>query len=119
MIWLATVGGWFVPGFGHLLLRRWGRAVVVFLCIGGMAMAGYKLQGQVFSIRSDDIFAILGHLAEVGGGAFYFFSHVLEPGGVNVAQANGDIGTRLLAMAGLLNFLSVADVFEIARHGKP
>lgn len=117
--WLAATAAWFVPGLGHLLLRRWGRAVIIFLCVGGMAVAGYKLQGEVFSIRSGDIFGILGHLADVGAGAFYLFSRFLEPGGADIARASGDIGTRLLAIAGLLNFLCVADAFEIARHAKP
>lgn len=92
---------------------------MIFLCVGGMAVAGYKLQGQVFSIRSDDIFGILGHLADAGTGAFYFFSRVLEPDGANIARAGGDMGTRLLAIAGLLNLLCVADAFEIARRAKP
>src|SRR5215469_17307382 len=114
MVWLATVGGWFVPGLGHFLLRRWGRGVAIFLCVGGMAIAGYHLGGQVFSIHTSDVYAILGHLAEVGTGAFYFLWRVLEPGGAQLARSSGDIGTRLLAIAGLLNFLCAADAYEIA-----
>ncbi|MFZ0640056.1 MAG: DUF6677 family protein [Candidatus Acidiferrales bacterium] len=119
LAWLAAAAAWFVPGLGHLLLRRWGRAAIIFLCVAGMAIVGYQLQGQVFSMGSGDIFGILGHLADVGTGAFYFFSRFLEPAGANTAVATGDIGTRLLAIAGLLNFLCVADALEIARRAKP
>lgn len=118
MVWLATVGGWFVPGLGHLLLRRWGRGAAIFVCVSSMAIAGYQLGGQIFSIHTDDVYAILGHLAEVGTGVFYFLARVLEPGGARVAQASGDIGTRLLAIAGLLNFLCVGDAYEIAHRLK-
>ncbi|HEV2422594.1 MAG TPA: DUF6677 family protein [Candidatus Acidoferrales bacterium] len=117
-IWLATVGGWFVPGLGHLLLRRWGRGVAMFVCVGGMAIAGYQLGGQIFSIHTSDVYSILGHLAEAGTGVFYFLWRVFEPGGANLARSSGDIGTRLLAIAGLLNFLCVGDAYEIAHRLK-
>ncbi len=116
--WFAAAAAWFLPGLGHLLLRRWGRAIAIFLCVGGMAIAGYKLQGQLYSIRTGDVYGILGHWAEIGAGSFYFLGRVLEPAGANLAQASGDVGTRLLAIAGLLNFLCVADAFEIARRAK-
>lgn len=118
MTWLVTVGGWLVPGLGHLLLRRWGRAIAVFLCVGGIAVAGYKLGGQVFSIRTGNIYNILGHLAEAGTGVFYFLWPILEPAGADAARAAGDIGTRLLAIAGLLNFLCAIDAFDISRRVK-
>jgi hypothetical protein len=116
--WLAAGAGWFVPGLGHLLLRRWGRAAAIFLSVSAMAIAGYKLQGQVYSIRTTDVYGTLGHWAEIGAGVFYFLWRVLEPAGANLARASGDVGTRLLAIAGLLNFLCVADAFEIARRAK-
>jgi hypothetical protein len=118
MTWLATVGGWLIPGLGHLILRRWGRAAVIFLCVGGMTIAGYRLGGQVFSLRTSDIYSILGHLAEAGSGVFYFLWPLLEPAGADISRAAGDIGTRLLAIAGLLNFLCVIDAFEISRRAK-
>lgn len=118
LAWLAAAAAWVLPGLGYLLLRRWGRAAAAFAGIGGLVLAGYQLHGQVFSIRTSDFFGILGHWAEIGAGVFYFLWHVLEPGGANLARAAGDTGTRLLAMAGLLNLLCVADAFEIARGAR-
>lgn len=118
LAWLAAAAEWIIPGLGYLLLRRWGRAAVIFAAVGGLAIAGYQLHGQVFSIRTSDFYGILGHWAEIGAGIFYFLWRWLEPGGANLARAAGDTGTRLLAMAGLLNFLCVADVFEIARGAR-
>lgn len=118
LAWLAAAAAWIVPGLGYLVLQRWGRAAVIFAGIGGMAIAGYQLHGQVYSVRTSDFFGILGHWAEIGAGVFYFLWHFLEPSGANLARAAGDTGTRLLAMAGLLNLLCVADVFEIARGAR-
>lgn len=113
------MGGWLIPGLGHFLLRRWGRGFVILLSISAMAIIGYQLGGQVFSIHSGNVYSVLGHCSEAGMGAFYFLWRVLEPAGANLARSSGDIGTRLLAIAGLLNFLCVADVYEISQGSKP
>ena len=76
------------------------------------------MRGQVYRLRSGDIFAILNHLAEIGSGAFYFLAPFFEPAGPDTARALGDLGTRFLDIAGLLNFLCVADVYLIARKLK-
>ena len=44
----AAVAGWAVPGLGHLLLRQWSKAMVYFLCVGGLACAGLVMRGGVF-----------------------------------------------------------------------
>jgi hypothetical protein len=111
----AIVAAWFVPGLGHLLLKHRGRAAIIFLCVGGLAVAGYAVRGQVYSMRGGDMFGLMGHLAEIGLGAFYFLAHLLEPHGANTALVAGVYGTRFLAMAGLLNFLCVLDAWGIAR----
>ena len=114
----AIVAAWLVPGLGHLLLKRWGRAAIIFLCVGGLAVAGYAMRGQVYSMRGGDMFGFMGHLAEIGSGVFYFFARLLEPHGANTALVAGVYGTRFLAIAGLLNFLCVLDAWGIARAEK-
>jgi len=114
----AIAAAWIVPGLGHFLLKRQGRAAVIFLCVGGLAVAGYAMRGQVYSMRGGDMFGFMGHLAEIGGGIFYFLARFLEPHGADTARVAGVYGTRFLAMAGLLNFLCVLDVWGIAREKK-
>ena len=114
----AIVAAWLVPGLGHLLLKHRGRAAIIFLCVGGLAVAGYAMRGQVYSMRGGDMFGLMGHLAEIGLGVFYFLAHLLEPHGANTALVAGVYGTRFLAMAGLLNFLCVLDAWGIARAEK-
>lgn len=114
----AVMAAWIVPGLGHLLLRRWQRAAIIFFCVGALAVSGYAMRGQVYSLRGSNMLAVLGHLAEIGTGAFYFLARVFEPRGADTARVTGDFGTRFLVIAGLLNFLCILDAWEIARERK-
>jgi hypothetical protein len=114
----AAVAGWVVPGLGHLVLRRWSKAAVYFLCIGGLACAGLAMRGGVFSSGAEDLFDRLGFIADLGAGAFYFLAHQLQAAGPDVAHATGDYGTRLFAAAGMLNLLTVLEAYDIARGGE-
>lgn len=111
---LIALAGWLVPGLGHLLLRRWGRALIYFACIGGLALAGLLLRGNVFSAHSADAFDFLGYLADLGTGMFYFLGKAIEQIGPDVSRAAGDYGTRFLATAGVVNVLCALDAYEIA-----
>jgi hypothetical protein len=109
-----AVAAWIVPGLGHLMLRRSGRALIFFFTVGGLAVTGYLLRGNVFPPRAADSFATLGFLADAGSGIFYFLSRFFESAGPNVSSAAGDYGTRFIAAAGIVNLLSVFDAYEIA-----
>jgi hypothetical protein len=112
---IVAAAAWGVPGLGHLLLRKWSKAAVFFLCVAGLAGIGIALRGHVFSSNAGDLFDLLGFLADVGTGAFYFLSRGLEIGGPDVSRAAGDYGTRFFATAGVLNLLSVLDAYRIAK----
>ncbi len=115
----AAFAGWLVPGLGHLLLRRWTKAGVYFLCIGGLACAGLAMRGGVFSYGAADLFDRLGFFADFGAGIFYFLAHQIQTAGSDVAHATGDYGTRLFASAGMLNLLTVLEAYDIGRGGEP
>lgn len=110
-----ALAGWMVPGLGHALLGRWGRAVGFFLAVGGLAVTGLLLSGYLFTPQSGDAFGTLGFLSEAGAGVFYFAGRFIESAGPNLARASGEIGTRFIATAGIVNLLAVLDAFEIAR----
>lgn len=105
---------WFVPGLGHLLLRRWGRALVFFIAVGGLAISGYLMRGNVFPPHSEDPFGTLGFIADACSGVFYLLSRVVEASGPDVSRALGDYGTRFIAAAGIVNILAVCDAYDIA-----
>jgi hypothetical protein len=110
---LAGALGWVIPGLGHLLLRRWTKGVVYFLCVGGLAYAGLVMRGGIFGPGAEDMFDRLGFFADVGTGVFYFLAHAVQTAGPDVAHATGDYGTRLFATAGMLNLLTVLEAYEI------
>lgn len=114
----AALAGWLVPGLGHVLLRRWGKAAVYFLAVATLALVGLFMHGNVFSSNAADAFDMLGFLADIGNGIFYFLAGTINPAGPNVAIAAGDDGTRLFATAGVLNFLFVLEVLQIGFGSK-
>jgi hypothetical protein len=111
----AAIAGWAVPGLGHLLLRRWSKAAVYFICIGALACIALIMRGGVFGSGAEDMFDRLGFYADLGTGIFYFLSHSIQTAGPDVAHATGDYGTRMFATAGMLNLLTVLEAYEIGR----
>jgi hypothetical protein len=112
---VVAFAGWAVPGLGHLLLRKWGKAAVYFLCVGGLAYVGLIMRGGVFAPGSEDLFDRLGFFADIGTGAFYFLARMIQTAGPDVAHATGDYGTRMFAAAGMINLLTVLEAYEIGR----
>jgi hypothetical protein len=109
----VAIAAWLVPGLGHLLLGRWGRALGFFVSVGGLAITGYLLRGNVFPPHSGDPFGTLGFLADAASGVFYYLSRAFEAAGPDVSRAAGDYGTRFIAAAGVVNVLAIFDVLEI------
>ena len=114
LAFVLAIAGWIVPGLGHLLQGRWGRACVFLFAVGGLAITGLMMRGNVFPPHSDDPFGTLGFLAYAGSGAFYYFAHFFESGGADLSLASGEYGTRLIAAAGIVNILGALDAYEIA-----
>ena len=115
---VAAVAGWLVPGLGHALLRKWGKAMVYFFAVGILALVGLWMRGNVFSSNAADAFDMLGFFADIGSGIFYFLAGMINPPGADVSRASGDYGTRLFATAGVLNLLCVLEVLQIGFGSK-
>ncbi len=119
---VAMIAAWIIPGFGHLLLQRWGRACAIFVAVGGLAVTGFLLRGVAFPIHLGDLrgdpLNFLGGIGDAGSGIFYLLAGVLEKAGADVSRAAGDYGTRFIAAAGVANFLCAADAYEIAGERK-
>lgn len=119
--WLLGTLGWLVPGLGHLLQKKFDRAVVFFLSIvalGGMGLAmGAKLYAPPFS-GAQGLFLvvlhILGFLGELGTGAMFFGAWYANLGQVYMGRALGDYGTVFFLCAGLLNLLTALDAYDVA-----
>jgi hypothetical protein len=115
---VAAVAGWLVPGLGHALLRKWSKALVYFFTVAILALVGLWMRGNVFNSNAADAFDMLGFLADIGSGIFYFLAGAINPAGADVSRAAGDYGTRLFATAGVLNLLCVLEVLQIGFGSK-
>src|SRR3989304_6319537 len=87
---IAAAAAWGVPGLGHVLLRRWGKALTYFLAVGALALAGILMRGNLFRFGGADTFETLGFLADVGRGIFYFLAPEIGAAGPAASHAPGD-----------------------------
>ena len=111
---LVPALGWLIPGAGHLIQKRWIRGLLLMVSIVSMFLLGLAMQGRVYKPNSGDILDILGFVGDVGAGGLYIVSRVMGWGQGAIAHATADYGTKYLIVAGLLNFIAVADAYHIA-----
>ena len=58
--WLPAVAlAWLVPGGGHMLLKRQGRAVLIMASVTLMFLFGLFMRGSMFTPQSGDLLTIL------------------------------------------------------------
>jgi hypothetical protein len=111
---VAPAVGWLIPGAGHLIQKRWGRGLLLMISIFSLFLLGLAMQGHVAKPNTGDILEILGFVGNVGAGGLYIVARALDWGQGAVAHATADYGTKYLIVAGLLNFICVADAYHIA-----
>jgi hypothetical protein len=110
---------WLIPGAGHLIQKRWIRGLLIMASVAIMFVLGLLMQGRIYRPNGGDILDILGFVGDIGAGGLYIVSRALDLGHGVVAHATADYGTKYLIVAGLLNFISVADAYHIAIGKKP
>jgi hypothetical protein len=111
---VAPALAWLIPGAGHLIQRRWGRGLLLMGSIVTMFLLGLALQGRIYKPNGGDILDMLGFVGDVGAGALYIVTRAMDWGQGAIAHATADYGTKYLIVAGLLNFIAVADAYHIA-----
>lgn len=111
---LAPVVGWLIPGAGHMIQKRWIRGALLFISIAALFLLGLAMQGRIYKANGGDILEILGFVGDVGAGAFYILTVANDWGQGAIAFATADYGTRFIIVAGLLNFIAMADAYHIA-----
>ncbi|HEU5451679.1 MAG TPA: DUF6677 family protein [Terriglobales bacterium] len=111
---VAPAIGWFIPGAGHFLQKRWGRGLLLMAAIVLMFALGLAMEGKLYSPNTGDILDMLGFVGDIGAGAMYIVSKTLEYGQGNIARATADYGTKYLICAGLLNIIAAVDAYHIA-----
>ena len=111
---LAPVVGWLVPGAGHMIQKRWIRGALLFVSIVTLFVLGLPMQGRIYKANGGDILEMLGFIGDIGAGGLYILTLANDWGQGAIAFATADYGTKFMIVAGLLNFIAVADAYHIA-----
>jgi hypothetical protein len=111
---IAPALGWLVPGAGHIIQKRWIRGALLFVSIGSLFILGLMIQGHIYKANGGDILDILGFIGDLGAGGLYIVTLAMNWGQGAIAFAIADYGTKFMIVAGLLNFIAVADAYHIA-----
>jgi len=125
--WLIGAAAWFVPGAGHLLLHRWGRAALMGGAVWLSFFLGLTMGGHMFDLStgqgSSTLLQVPPMIANLGTGILYIVSWLLGKGfaddPVRAALATYEYGNTFLLIAGLLNYLTMLDAFDVAAGRKP
>jgi hypothetical protein len=124
---LAVIAAWLIPGAGHLVLGRLGRALIFFVTIVGAFALGLALNGRLFwptpsetpSYFHFDLITVLWFFAQIGAGLCYIVSYALGIGTHPMPEAaTYEYGNTFMFLAGLLNYLVMHDAFDIGAGRK-
>jgi hypothetical protein len=118
-VWGPAVGlAWIIPGGGHFLLKRTGRAALLLASVLSMFLLGLMMRGEFLKPQGGDLLTVLiyygGFICNVLSGLPYLMATWLGYSQPDVAGAVHDYGTKFLVTAGLLNVLAMVDAYEIA-----
>ena len=111
---VAPAIGWLIPGAGHMIQKRWIRGGLLFVSIVTLFVLGLAMQGHIYKANGGDILDILGFIGNLGAGGLYILTVTMDWGQGAIAFATADYGTKFMIVAGLLNFISIADAYHIA-----
>ena len=111
---IAPAVGWLIPGAGHIIQRRWIRGLLLLVSIVSLFVLGLMMQGHIYKANGGDILDILGFIGDLGAGGMYIVTLAMNGGQGAIAFAVADYGTKFMIVAGLLNFIAVADAYHIA-----
>jgi len=124
--WFIGAAAWFVPGLGHLLLQRWWRAALMGGAVWVCFFVGMAMGGHLFDLNAEGSSVLLQvppMIANLGTGVLYVVSWLLDYGFADdpaqAARATYEYGNTFLLIAGLLNYLTMLDAFDIAAGRKP
>ena len=111
---VAPALGWLIPGLGHIIQKRWIRGLLLMISIVALFLLGLAMDGRIYKANGGDILDILGFIGDLGAGGLYILTLAQDWGRGAIAFATADYGTKFMIVAGLLNFIAVADAYHIA-----
>jgi len=118
LVWLC-VAGWLIPGCGHFILGKKGRAFILGITIIVMFLFGLAMKGEFYAMQSASILQSLGCLGEMCVGVAMPAAKFFGYSGGDPFFVSADYGTAFLVSAGMLNVLTILDAYDIAMGRKP
>jgi hypothetical protein len=115
---VILIAGWLVPGLGHLLLKKWIRASLIFVSILSMFLIGLALKGKIYSPNMAELLDMLNFAGSLGTGLLYIIARAFDLGQSAVQIAIADYGTKFIVVAGLLNIICAVDAHSLATGRK-
>ncbi len=109
----ALLAGWLIPGAGHVLTRRYGRAALLFASIALMFVLGLLMQGRLYVANTADPLTVLGFLGDLGAGLLYLGGRLFGAGQLPAQVVTADYGTKFIVVAGLLNVIAAVDAHNL------
>ena len=126
--WLVGLAAWFIPGIGHVMLKKWVRAALmggaVWVCFFiGISMGGHMYDLSNGQTTSSTLLQVPPMIANLGSGVLYIVCWLLQIGFIDdpqqAARVTYEYGNTFLLIAGLMNYLVMLDAFDIAAGRKP
>jgi hypothetical protein len=113
---------WLIPGSGHFLMGRRGRAAIIFATVCLTFALGLLMRGPLFHPGGTDLLSRLiqlgGFIGDLASGLLYFVAVWLGYSQPDIAGHTPDYGSKFLVAAGLFNILAMVDAYEIATKQK-
>lgn len=119
---VACILGYCVPGVGHMFLGRKIRGLIFMVTIFLMFGLGLVMHGHIYTPNMEDKLSIFPTFANLGVGLAYFTCYMFHMvlninlgfGPPQAAASTFEYGNTFLWTAGLLNYLVMLDVYDIA-----
>ena len=131
--WLIGLAAWFVPGSGHLLQKKWGRAALMGGAVWLSFFVGLAMGGHMFDLSPDGtapvslfdwstMIQVPPMIAKLCSGILYVVSWFMDIGFADdpaqAARTTYEYGNTFLLIAGLMNYLTMLDAFDVAAGRK-
>lgn len=120
--WVAGGLAWAIPGAGHFYQGHTVRGLLLGGSVLAMYVIGWLLGGHLYGLHNVAETGFLAYVfgfCDLGTGLLYLASLL---GNIavtdNARLATSEYGDRFLMVAGLLNYLSMLDAFDIAVRRK-
>jgi hypothetical protein len=111
---LLALASWLVPGGGHLWLGRRTKGLILLVALTTMFGLGLALSGRLFPFEASQPLVLLAAIANAALGAPYAIAWAFEWGQGQPAAVTYEYANAFLIAAGLLNMLTVLDVYDTA-----